>query len=408
MRETGESLCGLLTTGAGRVRYVRQMRNSRLAVTVMCFFATVAPTAAGDVSVREVADYVFGNYAGDFTSPPSADGNPRKAFVVSWDDRPHRFVFAHEGSYCPWFELRDGSGVCFQFFEGNDGWAELFNQFGRMEKNSFVEVLDRGPERVHVRWTYFGVNQNTGERAYRAVEDFYCMPNGLVLRRQSYATLLPGQHHGHAREPIEIIGMCPVGKLWKDVLRADEKTGERHALAAMDPFSQKRYDVYWKPKPDTLWEAAPRRDGCAWKEIDDANGVVLVVPLRAGSIFCAFGAASGFDPKGTRVKEHSHADTGGNDWLGNSWDHWPIGWLNSQGHAVDAESLKTYPNHFSPAGMDFFAMENEVVAKGDYWSLMGVGGDDLEPVRHVSRTWLEMAEGVRDPERVGALPPVGD
>ena len=30
---------------------------------------------------------------------------------------------------------------------------------------------------------------------------------------------MPGNHHGYAREPIEMIGMCPVGKLWKDVLR---------------------------------------------------------------------------------------------------------------------------------------------------------------------------------------------
>src|SRR3954468_10651363 len=68
------------------------------------------------VSVHEVNDYVFGNYAGAFTSPPNADGNPRRAFVVTWKDRPERFVFAHEGSYCPWFELPDGSGVCYQFF----------------------------------------------------------------------------------------------------------------------------------------------------------------------------------------------------------------------------------------------------------------------------------------------------
>jgi hypothetical protein len=359
--------------------------------------AELAKSPSPGVAIREVSDYAFGNYMGDFTSPPSADGNPRKAYVVTWQDRPYRFVFSHEGSYCPWFELSDGSGVCFQFFEGNDGWAELFNQFGRMEKNAFVEVLDRGPKRVHVRWTYFGVNQHTGERAYRAVEDFYCLANGLVLRRQAYETLLPGKHHGYAREPIEMIGMCPVGKLWKDVLRPAERPGEFHGLSAMDPFSDKRYDVYWKPKPDTLWDATPRRDGCAWKDIDDAPGVVLVVPMRAGAVFCAFGTASGFDAKTTGVKEHSHADTAGNGWVSSSWDHWPIGWLNSQGHVVDAESLRKYPNHFSPAGMDFFATPNEAVAKGAYWSLCGVTSNgDAESARTAVRRWLEPG-----PERVG-------
>src|SRR6186997_59263 len=160
---------------------------------------------AVDVNVRATKDYVFGNYKGKFVSPPSADENPRQAIVVEWAGRPEKLVFWHEASYCPFFELSDGSGACFQFFEGNDGWAELFNQFGRMEKNSFVEVVERGPKQVHVRWTYFGVNQTSGERAYRAVEDFYCLPNGLVLRRQTYKTLLAGNPDGYAREPIEMI-----------------------------------------------------------------------------------------------------------------------------------------------------------------------------------------------------------
>jgi hypothetical protein len=202
-----------------------------------------------------------------------------------------------------------------------------------------------------------------------------------------------------------MIGMSPVGKLWTDVLRVgDEKTGERHALAALDPFSSKRYDVFWTPKPGALWDATPRRAGSTWKEIDDAAGVVLVVPMRGGSVFCAFGDASGFPAAGTRIKEHSHNDTGGNDWVSSSWDHWPIGWLNSQGHIVDADSLKKYPNHFSPAGMDFFAMPNDIVERGEYWSLVGVGDDDLERVRQIARAWLESGDGAKDSARVAKLP----
>src|ERR1017187_2221293 len=94
------------------------------------------------VSALEVSDYVFGNYKGDFPSPPHADLNPKKAFIIYWKDFPYRFVFSHEGSYCPWFELPSGAGVSYQFFEGNDGWAELFNQYGRQEKNSFVDVME--------------------------------------------------------------------------------------------------------------------------------------------------------------------------------------------------------------------------------------------------------------------------
>jgi hypothetical protein len=361
-------------------------------------------TIAAEVNVRTADDYVFGGYKGDFVSPPSADGNPRRAVIVDWTARPEKLVFWHEASYCPIFELSDGSGACFQFFEGNDGWAELFNQFGRMEKNSFVEIVERGPQRVHVRWTYFGVHQQSGERAYRAVEDFYCLTNGLVLRRQAYQSLMPKRHEGYAREPIELIGMCPVGKLWKDILTTNNETGERHALAALDPFSDNRYDVYWRPKEGTLWEATPRRDGSTWKEIDDAAGVVIAIPMRAGSPFCAFGTASGFNAKTTRLKEHTFSNTEGGNWISSCWDHWPVGWINSQAHVVDASSLGKYPNHFSPAGMDFFAVPNEEVARGEYWSLIGVGGHDLEAVRRLARCWLELGDNEeRKPSRVESL-----
>jgi hypothetical protein len=359
---------------------------------------------AADVTVQTVENYVFGGYNGEFVSPPSADGNPRGAVIIEWNGKPWRFVFWHEASYCPFLELSDGSGVCFQFFEGNNGWAELFNQFGRLEKNSFVEVVERGPQRVHVRWTYFGVNQQSGERAYRAVEDFYCLANGLVLRRQAYQSLMPARNEGYAREPIELIGLCPVGRLWKDVLATDAKTGEGHALAALDPFSNKRYDVYWRPKEGTLWEAMPRREGCVWRDIDDAAGVTLVIPMRGGSSFCVFGTASGFDAKRTRIKEHTFSNTEGGNWISSCWDHWPVGWINSQGHPVDRQSLAKYPNHFSPAGMDFFAMPNEEVARGEYWSLIGVGGEDLEAVRQAARKWLELGtQACRDPLNVERL-----
>jgi hypothetical protein len=354
-----------------------------------------AQTTAG-VSIEEVKDYVFGNYAGEFPSPPHADLNPKRALIVRWKDRPYRFVFAHEGSYCPWFEFPSGAGVCFQFWEGNDGWAELFNDHGRRERNSFIDVMERGSQRVWVRWTYFGVNMNSGAAAYRATEDFYAYANGLVLRRQSYETLMPGKHHGYAREPIELIGMCPAGKLWKDVLRAGEQPDEHHALGVLDAFSPNRYDVYWKAKPGTLWEATARRKGAAWKQLDDAAGVAMCLPLREGIAFCIIGDASGFDHRTTRIKEHSFADTGGNGWVSSCWDHWPIGWLNSQGHVVDAESLKKYPNHVSPVGIDLFAVANQQVAGRDYWSLYGVG-EDFEQIRRIARGWLERGDGLKDP-----------
>src|SRR5947209_15308067 len=189
-------------------------------------FRRAAPATMSDlkamktagVSVAEVSDYVFGNYQGGFASPHHADINPKRAFVIFWKDSPYRFVFSHEASYCPWFEMPSGAALSYQFFEGNDGWAELFNDYGRKERNSFVEIVEPGPRRVWLRWTYFGVNMETGAQAFRGTEDFWAFPNGLILRRQSYESLMPGDNHGYAREPIETIALAPVGKLWFDVL----------------------------------------------------------------------------------------------------------------------------------------------------------------------------------------------
>ena len=347
--------------------------------------------ATKGVSVAEVSDYIFGNYQGELKCPPNADGNPRKAYIIFWKDFSYRFIFAHESSYCPMMELPSGAGVCYQFFEGNEGRAELFNTPGRRDRNTFVEIIEPGPDRVWVRWIYFGVNMDTGEQYYRATEDFWAYPNGMIVRRQTYTSIFPGIH-GHAREPIENIGMCPVGKTWVDVLKQDDKTGEHHPLVVLDAFSENRYDVFWKHIPGTICGAVPRHTGSSWKELDDSAGIAFVIPMKEGSPFCVFGDASGFRHDFTRIKEHSHTDTGGIGWIGQSWDHWPVGWLNSQAHDVDNESLKKYPNHFSPAGMDFFALPDEEAEKGVYYSLIGVGGDNMEAIRLIANTWLKKGE----------------
>ena len=100
-----------------------------------------------------------GHYTGSLSpSPPHADQNPKKAVVVYWKDHRHRFIFSHEASYCPLLELPSGAAMCNQFFEGNLGDAELFNNLGRKERNSFVDIRESGPQRVWVRWTYMCVH----------------------------------------------------------------------------------------------------------------------------------------------------------------------------------------------------------------------------------------------------------
>ena len=129
----------------------------------------------------------------------------------------------------------------------------------------------------------------------------------------------------------------------------------------------------------------------------------MAIPMTEGTPFCAFGDNSGFRHDYTRLKDHTFV---AEVWGSSCWDHWPIGWLNSQGHPVDADSLKLYPNHFSPLGMDFFALADDVVARGEFYSLLGVSGGNWEVTRTSVRRWLEKGERVANPDSGADLPAV--
>jgi hypothetical protein len=58
--------------------------------------------------------------------------------------------------------------------------------------------------------------------------------------------------------------------------------------------------------------------------------------------------------------------------------------IDLSANEVNADSLKKYLNHFSPDGMDLFALPNEQAERRDFYSLMGVGGNDLEAVRKIA------------------------
>ena len=161
----------------GLIRCLRSQRRSLLAE-----LAQRRPTG---VSVAEVSDYAPGRYKGNSSPARRMPITiPRKAIIVVWKDKPHRLVFSHEASYDPWIELPNGVGLCNQFFEGNNGWAELFNNNGRKERNSFVDIVQGGPQRVWVRWNYLCVNKDDDSHpALRGTEDYIAYPNGLVWRR---------------------------------------------------------------------------------------------------------------------------------------------------------------------------------------------------------------------------------
>ncbi|MDD5707730.1 MAG: hypothetical protein PHR35_17560 [Kiritimatiellae bacterium] len=367
------------------------------------------------VSVVEVNDYAPGHYRGALTpSPPHADMNAKKAVVVFWRDHTHRFVFSHEASYCPFLELPDGSAMCNQFFEGNLGDAELFNNPGRKERNSFVDIVESGPRRVWVRWTYFCVNMNDDANPrLRGTEDYFAYPNGLILRRMSYQSLMPDQVIGYSTQPVELFGIAPVGATLKDMFVPDEKAGDFLVHTVLDLYSDKRYDLHWSEEgkvrrrgDDSLLEAISHSDGCA-----------LVMPFRERMLFAVIGKASGFPPERNQLVDHcTPGAEGGCGWGAGRWDHWPIGWLNSQtshwkpgseysysfgsiGHffVPEGKRIKTFWPDYSDYCKD---MElNRWTERRVFGVLLGSAAN-VDDVRRTGRRWLDKGAACTQPESI--------
>ncbi len=370
------------------------------------------------VSVVEVSDYAPGHYTGALTpSPPHADMNPGKALVVFWQKRPERLIFSHEASYCPLLELPGGAAMCNQFFEGNLGDAELFNNLGRKEKNSFVDVIESGPQRVWVRWTYFCVNMNDDTKPrLRGTEDYFAYPNGLVLRRMSYESLMPDSIVGYSTQPVELFGVGPVGSTIGDLFPRDAERGDYHTLAALDLYGDGQYDIYWDEKGGVR----RRGEDSTLAGISRSRGCALVMPFRQKLLFAVLGTASGFPPEKNQLIDHcTPGAEGGSGWGTGLWDHWPIGWCNSQTSFWKPGSQ--YPFSFGSIGQ-FFVPDRKRIKSfwRDYseyckdmdlnrWTerrifcvLLGAAST-WDDIRRIGRAWLGKGAGCGLPESIADL-----
>jgi len=380
--------------------------------------AELAGRAVRGVSAVEVIDYAPGHYDGPLTpSPPHADGNARRAVVVSWRGRPERLVFSHEASYCPLLELPSGAALCNQFFEGNLGDAELFNDPGRRERNSFVDIVEGGPERVWVRWTYHCVNMNDDSRPrLRGTEDYFADPNGLVLRRMSYESLMPDDVVGYSTQPVELFGVAPVGVTLSDLFPRDTAHGDYQVHTVLDLYSGGRYDIYW----DENGGVRRRGDDATLAAISHSKGCALVLPFREMLLFAVLGEASGFPTDMNQLVDHcTPGAEGGCGWGTGLWDHWPIGWLNSQTSYWKPGS--PYPYSFGsvgqflvPAGkrIKSFATDYPSLCKDmelNRWTerrvfsvLLGAARDWAD-IRRIGRKWLEQGARCTQPESIAGL-----
>lgn len=380
--------------------------------------ADLAKRTTAGVSAAEVKDYVYGKYQGTFTpSPPHVDINPKKAVIVFWKGHPCRLVFSHEASYCPWLELPHGAGMANQFFEGNLGDAELFNNPGRKEKNSFVDVVESGPERVWVRWTYFCVNmKDDTEPRLRGTEDYIAYPNGLVWRRMKYESLVPDKVIGYSTQPVELFGVAPVGSRLGDLFHQDPAHGDYHALSALDAYADRRYDVFW----DEQGKVRRRGDDRLLEAISRSPGYALVLPFKERLLFAALGASSGFPPQHSQLIDHSTPGAeGGAAWGVGRWDHWPIGWLNSQTSLWKPGSALPYSfgsiGHFLvPEGkrirvfwQDYSQYCNDMefnrwTARHVFHVLLGTA-ERWEDVRRIARTWFDKGPACARPDSIADL-----
>jgi hypothetical protein len=380
--------------------------------------ASLGQMAIRGVQAMEVTDYSPGHFTGPLSpSPPHADGNARKAVVVSWKDHSERLVFSHEASYCPILELKSGAGMCNQFFEGNLGDAELFNDPGRKERNSFVDIIQSGPDRVWVRWTYFCVNMKDDSKPrLRGTEDYVAYLNGLILRRMSYESLMPDSIVGYSTQPVELFGVLPVGSHFKELFLRDAKHADSHVHAVLDLYSDRRYDVFWDEN------GAVRRGGddATLEAISRSAGCALVLPLRERLLFAALGPASGFPAEKNQLIDHcTPGAQGGCGWGAGLWDHWPIGWLNSQTSfwkpgSPYAYSFGSIGQFFVPDGKRIrsFAGDypefckdmdlNRWTARRVYYVLLG-SAKDWDEIRRIGRKWLDQGPACARPESIANL-----
>jgi hypothetical protein len=182
-----------------------------------------------------------------------------------------------------------------------------------------VDVIESGPQRVWVRWTYFCVH----------------------MQDDSQPRLRGTEVVGYSTQPVELFGVAPVGLLIKDLFPRDAERGDYRTHAVLDLYSDRRYDIYW----DEQGQVRRRGDDATLAAISRSPGCALVLPFREKLLFAVLGQASGFPAAKSQLIDHcTPGAEGGAGWGAGLWDHWPIGWLNSQ-TSYEAGSTRARPAH---------------------------------------------------------------
>ena len=210
--------------------------------------------------------------------------------------------------------------------------------------------------------------------------------------------------------------MLPTGSSLKDLFPADPARGDLHVHAVLDLYADRRYDIYWgedgkvrRLGDDATLEAIARSPGCA-----------LVLPFRDRLLFAVLGHASGFASGKNQLIDHcTPGAEGGAGWGTGLWDHWPIGWLNSQTSkwrpgSPYAYSFGSVGQFFVPEGKRIrsFATDypafcrdmdlNRWTSRRTFAVLLG-DARDWDEIRRVGRSWLDQGASCPRPESLAGL-----
>ena len=184
----------------------------------------------------------------------------------------------------------------------------------------------------------------------------------------------------------------------------------------LDLYSDRRYDIYWGEKGGVR----RRGDDATMAAITRSPGCALVLPFRDRLLFAVLGDASGFPPEKNQLVDHcTPGAEGGCGWGTGLWDHWPIGWLNSQTSywkpgspyaysfgsvgqffVPDGKRIKSFWKDYSGycKDMDF----NRWTARRVFYVLLG-SARDWDEVRRIGRSWLDKGKECARPESIADL-----
>lgn len=314
----------------------------------------------GTVKLEEVDDYVIPSYNG----PLYADNNPKRAVIASWPGSNARFIFWHESAYEPHWEFPNGAGMKYQFFEGAHGSGELLNKYGRMDKNSYPEIIQDDPKLGIVKWWYYDVNMDTGERAAYAEEYFYFFPNGLILREQEL-------QWGNSFEPMEFIMINPAKKPWWTTVT---KEGDNyHMSTAMDIYKGLNRE-HWATPGGGLNDANCWASGASEAQMEAATGMLFRSHYKDYvDPFIMYGNNSFV--VNDDIKELC-------SWKYPHFVHGNIGWINSEWKKATQEELDTYPTCTPLLGTNHDG-------KGPYYWLIGARDATNSVLADIGKEWLE-------------------